>query len=303
MANRNQKRRRRGGYGFSFNLTGPGTFFTLGIIAVVVGLGVLMTRGVVPKQSLSDPPQTGELEVIKETPAPDEKRLQLRTIKFKECASTITIDLLLDKSGSMDELTPSNTTKLSRLQDAVLELASSANDESIIGVQTFSGDSIINNIPISYYKDIKSTFASTIRSIRASSSTPTHDALAFSYNILKEAIPKFPKDRKFNFIFISDGAPCPGIGCPTQPGDNQDPRLYTPNPADQIKELGVTVYSLGIFSVTDRSQVFQLEDLLKSIATSPDHYYAANTGDEVKSLLKQISNRICQSQITPTPEQ
>lgn len=302
MANK----RKRGGFGFSVNLTGPGTVFTLGIIALSIGMGVLFARGPAPKAILSDPGETGDIEIVEETPDPAQKGLQLKTLKFKECASTVTIDLLLDKSTSMDEFTPSGITKLSRLIEAVLELAGNANDESIIGVQSFTTGSITNDVPISYYKDIKSTFASTIRSIQTLNATPTHDALAFSYNILKEAIPRFPPDRKFNFIFISDGAPCPGIGCPqniTPNTPDQDPRLYTPNPAAQIKELGVIVYSIGIFSQKDRAQVFVLEDLLKSIATSPDHYYAANSGDDVKRLLKEISNRICQSQVTPTPTQ
>ncbi len=283
--------RRRGGFGFAVNLTGPGTVFTLGFIALAIGMGILLTRGVTPRSVLSDPGETGELEVVIETPAPDQKGLQLKTLKFKECGSTVTIDLLLDRSGSMADRTPSGQMKMTRLQQAVGELLTNAKDESIIGIQSFDSGSIRPDVPISYYKDVKAIALPRVQAMRPGGTTPTHDALVLSLQELRDAIPKFPADRKFNFIFISDGQPVPS---------SQDPRLFTPNPVDEIKNLGVTVYSLGIFD-GNQSQNPTLADLLKSIATSPDHYFAANTADDTKKLLTQISNRICNSQITPTP--
>lgn len=297
--------KKKTGFGYSpVNLTGPGTIFTLAFIAIAVGLGLLLTRGITPSSTLTTPGETGELEIIQETPIPGQKGLQLKTLKFKECASTVTIDLLLDKSTSMGDLTPSGISKLARLKEAVLELVAGAKDESIIGVQSFTTGAITNDVPVAYYKNNKSTFATTINSLRTLSATPTHDALAFSYTVLSDVLNGtwYPKDRKMNFIFISDGAPCPGVGCigNNSLGPDQDPRLFTPNPADQIKALGVTVYSLGIFSQQDRAQAFELEDLLKNIATSPDNYYAATSGDDVKRLLQQISNKICASTSPPT---
>jgi uncharacterized protein YegL len=289
--------KKRGGYGIGINLTGPGTIFTLGFIALAVGMGLLLSRGVTPKSTLSDPGQGQEYELISETPDPAQKGLQLKTLKFKECANTVTIDLLLDRSGSMNDPTPSGQTKLSRLQEAVSALVKDAKDTSIIGFQSFSSDTqgivpiLANDVPISYYKDVKSIFQAKLNALNANGGTPTHDALEFSYNILKDSIPNFPKDRKFNFIFISDGEPNPV---------SQDPRLFNPNPADQIKQLGVNVYSLGIFDGNQNNNPI-LAGLLKSVASTPDQYYAANTGDDVKRLLTQISQKICDQEPTPTP--
>lgn len=283
--------RRGAGYGFGMNLTGPGTIFTLGFIGIALGLGILLTRGITPKSTLTDPGETGDVEMIIEAPDPNNKsNLQLKTIKFRECGSTVTIDMLLDRSGSMDNRTPTGETKISRLKEAVLSLLEKAHDTSIIGIQSFDSGSILNDIPISYYKDVKADIPVKLKAMSPGGSTPTHDALDFSLNVLREAIPKFPKERKFNFILISDGAPVPAT---------QDPRLFTPNPADEIKALGVEVYTLGIFSVNQTDPA--LSDLLKSIASKPENYYAANTGDDVKELLKQISNRICSQEISPTP--
>ncbi len=289
MAN---NRRRAAGWGFSPSLTGPGTVFTLAFITVAIGMGVLLSRGITPSSTLTEPEDKDvEVELVLETPIPGQKGLQLKTLKFKECASTVTMDLLLDRSGSMGRLTPSGTTKIDRLKEAVTELMSKAQDTSIVGFQSFDSFSITDDVPISYYRDVKGIIPGKIAALDDGGSTPTHDALAYSLEKLKEATAKFP-DRNFNFIFISDGAPCPGIDCPGQPGGDQDPRLFTPNPADEIKKLGVNVYSLGIYEAGQANLPF-LEELLKSVASSPDNYYAATSADDTKRLLSQISNRIC----------
>ncbi len=287
----NMANRKHGGFGFSPSLTGPGTIFTLAFIALSVGMGLLFSRGVAPKSTLTDLPDSDtEVELVIETPIPGQKGLQLKTLKFKECGSSVTIDLMLDTSGSMGDRTPSGQTKISRLREAVGELISNAKDTSIIGIQAFSTGNIREEVPVSYFKDVKGMITGRINSLSPGSTTPTHDALAFSRDVLKTAIPKFPTDRKFNFIFVSDGQPVP---------DSQDPRLFTPNPADEIKALGVTVYTLGIFDSGQQSNP-KLSDLMKSIATSPDNYYAASNADETKKLLAQISNKIC-NQETPSP--
>ncbi len=295
------KNKRRGGYGFTVSLTGPGTIFTIGFITVAIGMGLLLARGVAPKNMYSDPGPTGDLEVIPEPPDPEQKGLQLKTIKFKECASTLTVDFLVDKSDSMNLLTSSKVSKLARLKEAIKELIGTTQDDSIIGIQSFTTGSITNDVPIAYYRDTKSTIMAKVDAIGGRSSTPTYEALTFSYNHLKESIPKFPADRKFTFIFISDGGPCPGFACPGNVGADQDPRIYSPNPADQIKALGVDVFSLGIFSPDERQYVFQMETLLRSIASKPENYYAAESADDVKRLLSTITSRLCTGASTPTP--
>jgi hypothetical protein len=275
---------------------------TLYLLLIIVILGAYLMVG-----GLSDfrnsPVDNSPLgEVINDPPGAGYDNLQLQTIRFKQCASQVTIDLLLDVSGSMDFPTETNVSKISRLKEAVSNLTNKMGDSSIIGIQTFRGigeidlqASLTDLVPISYYSDVKNTLLSKINSIFANGSTPTHDALAFSFDKLEEAQSKFP-DRKFNFILISDGAPCPGVGCPDHPaslaGNNQDPREFTPNPANQIKDLGINVYTIGIY---DRNQAkdTNLENLLIDTASKRGNYFNAGAGDAVKNLLNVIAEKIC----------
>ncbi|MEK7558877.1 MAG: vWA domain-containing protein [Patescibacteria group bacterium] len=287
------------------------------ILGVVFMGSLVMIGGLLPSERKPPPPnyQTGELATSPGSSS--EPGLQLKTLKFKNitptptptvtsapipsatpipCKNSLTVDFLLDITGSMTSFTPSGFTKVSRLKEAVLAMTQNLTDDSIIGIQAFnsriiSRPDIMDVIPIAYFRDVKRNIPSEINLLVAEGGTPTRNALVFSYNKLAEAIPRFP-GRKFNFILISDGAPCPGAGCPGNSGANQDPRLFTPNPADQIKNLGVTVYTVGVYDAAQAEDP-RLSDLLKSIASSPSNYYHARSADEIQSLLTAITGTIC----------
>jgi len=273
-----------------------GSSFRIVIIflLIIVGASALLTGGILPKITKSVPPNQGQ-EYIPITPAPGENsqgssNLQIKTFGFKSpspipqnCAETITVDFLLDRTGSMTSLTPTGKRKIERLKEAVLELTGKLDDASVVGIQSFSTGNITNDVPISYYKDVKTLIPTKVNALNAGGTTPTHDALAYSYGVLQEALPRF-KDRKFNFILISDGQPVP---------DSQDPRLFNPNPADQIKALGVNVFTLAVYDSSQANDP-KLRDLLKSIASKPENYYEAQNADDIARLLTQISTKLCQ---------
>ncbi len=252
------------------------------LLIIIVLASIFFVGGISFKPSLVNPDTANVYVPIPAIPSDSYNTLQLKTLNFKGCSGTITVDFLLDRTGSMSSLTPSGKTKIQRLKEAVLDLTSKLTDDSVVGIQSFSSLGITNDVPISYYKDVKNIIPNKVNELSANGSTPTHDALAFSYERLQEAIPQF-KDRQFNFILISDGAPVPST---------QDPRLFNPNPADQIKNLGVNIITLAVY---DRSQAKdpKLRDLLKSIASKPENYYEAENADELKRLLESISSKLC----------
>ena len=272
-------------------------FVTILLLFVVIILGIFLSGGISPKFAPAD---QGEGAILDESTLPGknpEESLQLKTFKFKECKSNMTVSLMLDHTGSMADKTPTGESKLQRLKEAILTLLGKMNDESVVGIQSFHTPSpntnvIREEVPISYFKDVKGIVADKINALNANGATPTHDALVFSRNVLQEAIPRFT-GRTFNFIFISDGAPCPGIGCPNTAGPNQDPRGYNPNPADQIRALGVNVYALAIYD-KGQSGDPNLAGLMRSIASKPENYFAAETADDTTRLLSAITEKICQ---------
>jgi uncharacterized protein YegL len=263
-------------------------------LLLIAGAGALLAGGVSPKLNNSIPPNQGQ-EFTPINPSPGaanqgKNSLQLETIGFKGCSGSVTVDFLLDRSGSMVNLTPTGQAKISRLKEAVLDLTSKFDNNAVIGIQSFSSKSIENDVNVSYYKDVKTLIVNQVNSYSADGQTPTHDALALSYSVLQNAVTRFP-GRKFNFILISDGEPVP---------DSQDPRLFNPNPADQIKALGVNVFALAVYDSSQASNP-KLSDLLKSIVSKPANYYEAQSADQIASLLQGISGKLCDSPATPSP--
>ncbi len=274
MANK----RKRGGYGFSVNLTGPGTVFTIGIIALSIGMGVLFARGPAPKVILSDPGETGDIEIVEETPDPAQKGLQLKTLKFKECSAITAVSMQLDITGSMGSY-------LNDLKSAVLTFTNPLHDESVIGIQAYNEyNSRVIVVPISYNKDVKDYIPPRVNSLIADGGTPSYDALIFSGELLAEAIPQFP-DREFNYIFFSDGNPNVG------PSTEAD----IASAAQTIKDQGVTVYAIGLGQVRP--------NIINAIASSPDKAVIVQSSKDLERVYKEIAKRICDSQSTPTPAQ
>lgn len=274
-----------------------------GILVLLLGVvivGAFFLVGGIPQLPLSQTDQSGTVELVAETPGAGRSNLQLQTLKFRNCTNIVSVDLLLDRSGSMKYKTLSGEKKIKRLTQAVQALADNLTDQSIFGFQSFSGEagrdiSLTNDVPISYFKDVKKIIPQKLKDLTPDGATPTSDALKFSLPLLREAVVKYP-DRKFNFIFVSDGNPQPS---------SQDPRLpqNAPNPADEIKKLGVSVYTVGVYGINGdisspdygklESKNSTLTELLKSLASRPENYYEASTGDEITQILSQISNKIC----------
>lgn len=272
------RNRRRGGYGFSVNLTGPGTFFTLGMIAIVIGLGLLLTRGVTPRGALSDPGETGELEIIREETPSDQKGLQLRALKFKECAATAAVTMQLDITGSMGPY-------INDLKRAVLSFTDPLSDESVIGIQAYSSSNpYVVVVPVSLYKDVKDFVRPRILSLQTGGGTPSYDALIFSGQILQDALPRFP-DRQFNFIFFSDGNPNVG------PSTDAD----IARAAQTIKDQGVTVWAIGLGGVNP--------NVIRVVASDPDKAVIVTRSQDLERVYKEIAQKICNSQVSPTPSQ
>lgn len=269
--------RRRGGWGFTPSLTGPGTVFTLAFISLAIGMGVLLSRGITPSNVLTEPDDKDvEVEIVPETPIPGQKGLQLKTIKFRECAATTAVTMQLDITGSMGGY-------MNDLKRAVLSFTDKLSDQSVIGIQAYNSlNSRVVVVPVSYYGDIKSLLRSRVLSLSADGNTPTYDALIFSGEVLKEAIPRFP-DRKFNFIFFSDGNPNEG---PSTPAD-------IAQAAQTIKDQGVTVYSVGLGGVNP--------EIIRVVASSPDKAVIARRSADLERIYGEIQQKICQSQLSPTP--
>ncbi len=292
---------KKSGFGFSpVSLTGPGTAFTLGFIGLAIGFGILLSRGVTPKSTLTDPGQDQSYEMVIETPAPNaQKGLQLKTIKFKECADKAAVGLLVDRSGSMG-------TKMNDLKSALTTFTGSLGAKSVIGMTSFSSNDdgatrVTEDVPFSRYLDVKAQVSQAIQNLRGLGSTNTRAAFTFMKDKIVAAQKKFP-DNTFALIFLSDGVP------QTNPRDctsgreynthcyanSEDPTQGT-DLSQEIKDEKIRIFSIALYNANYPEDMYFLPDmknLLQKIASTDSYYETPNTS-ELKQIYKDIAQKIC----------
>jgi len=297
---------------------------TLYVLLTVIILGAFFLAGGVPKFDFSPTDGTPAGEVVLETPDPQRDSLQLKTLRFKNCASTAAVDFLVDTSGSMRD-----GGKMQNIRDALSSFASNFNDKSVTGIRRFSSDDYHYCAPhpiterltqIDFYGSNKNSYASTINSFCADGATNTRSAFAAELDDLRNAVSdqKF-KDYNFNLVFISDGIPevygsghsgaCTGAEpyqfCALSKGacrcfvDDQDPTT-NPQIAQQVQALktingkNVRVFSVLVFDpVSDGPFESKLTNMMQAIASTPSDFYKTSDPATIKNIYSQISNKIC----------
>lgn len=284
------------------------TFIVL--IGIIILASIMLVNGIFPKyqQTPMDTSNSTATFVPDLTGySPGSKALQLGTIPMKQCNSVMAADLVLDRSGSMND-----SNKLVELKKAVSFFIGKLSDDDPIGIQTFATD-VTDDVPIAKYGDVKTEVSTTIANMRASGATSTRDALILAENELSKAVPQYP-DRKFVMILATDGIPesqtfinhcmadrsaadcqanCQGNGISMRCfAPNQDPTV-PPDISQQIKALGVQIYSIAILDAKDARFNTQLMKLLKTVA-SPNSFYIAPSSSDLSTIYQQIGSQMCQ---------
>jgi hypothetical protein len=299
---------------------GIGYLYVLVAMFLIIGAGTLLSGGFVPvdPNGPGGPPtlppyfNSADYGVQKKifpsnADRPADKNLQLKTFKVNTCGQKTAIDFLIDTSGSMKL-----DGKIGKEKDALKALTKQLTNKSVIGMHTFSKNAR-EEVPISFYGDVKDQVAQKIEGLEPDRETRTRDGFSLVKQKLTEVISanKYP-GYSYNLVLLTDGVPeippeqprtCYFEAFdPTYNGNRcfakeQDPRIPTNLPAD-IKGMGVTIYSVGIFSQTSTDKQFYpyLSSLLKEIATSPDHYYESIEGGNLDKILNEVLNNICEEQ-------
>lgn len=305
-----------GGLGGPMGPVGPrgglGYLYVLMFMFVAIAGATVMTGGAAPidPNGPGGPPTLppyfsteGEEQQQLIIPSSTNKKdqLQLKTFLINTCGQTVAIDFLLDVSGSMklDD-------KMGKMKTALQAFTGKLGGTSAIAIQTFSAETI-DRVPFDYYRNNKPKVNATIASLRPDGYTSTRDGLTMARDKLGAAIEanKFP-GYKYYLILMTDGVPeTPShTGClVTVPDDNirercfakdQDPR-GPPNISSEIKAMGVTVYSIGIYSQSGSDKQLEpyLEALLKDVATDDAHYFSSPNASNLSTVLGSILKDIC----------
>ncbi len=237
-----------------------------------------------------------------------DNNLQLKTFNVSNCGQNSAMIFLVDTSGSMKFAGKMDNTK-----KAVRYFLENLGGKSVVGLYTFSKD-VKEEVPINYYKDAKPELEREINSMKPDGWTRTRDGMAMVKDKIKEQIDeKAYPGYKWNLILMTDGVPeiMPPRSCYVETPDpntapiqrcfarEQDPRVPT-NIASDIKQMGVGIYSVNIYSPSYPSDAVlfpYLETLMKEVASPPTetHYFNSINGGNLDKILEDIVANICTS--------
>lgn len=283
----NKKPYKKGSNGFKFILI---------FIGIVVLGGMLFANGAFPSFEKSIPlPLNPDSELQTPNASSGQSNLQLQTFGFKDCGKLVAIDLLVDSSGSMG-----SGSKMLQLQNGLREMTSQYPDNGVIGMQMFNAPDYTppngakELVPISLYKNVKSQISSAINGLIPNGATYSKNAFEFVRPKLQAAKTAFP-DYKINLIFVSDGVPeAYSPPNPPPPGPGRFNPVQDPSSVAQlVKSDGIRIFSIAYLDQTDQTDNTKLEQLMTNVASSADDFYKAPTSNEITSILKQITAKIC----------
>ena len=245
--------------------------------------------------------------------------LQLRTFGVNNCGQNAAILFVIDTSGSMSFAGKMNNTK-----KALHYFINNIGGKEVVGIDTFSAN-VKTAIVMDYFNNNKNAVSQVIDGLTPGGWTVTRDAMQQAYGQLKQAITydDFP-GYAYNLILMTDGVPespdsmndcevtvpdpnlANGIRCFAR---KQDPRIPV-NIPDEIKNLGVNIYTINVYSPSypsDKLLFPYLDKLLKNISSSPisTHYFISTNASNLSDILHNINNNICYGNfngfVKPTP--
>lgn len=272
------------------------------ILILVVFFSTMLVGGLfdypVPKSILSVPTHN-PVQVYNETYNKNNS-LQIANLRvFPEatvaCTPTdkIAVDFLLDTSGSMERFD-----REAKLKRALLGVSSFIQSDTIIGIQQFSGDTTKEVIKISPFGSVAAnnngkSYDELINTMKIGGGTPMRQGFKITRDTLRIAInnPVY-KTFKWYLILIADGGPNKG----------EDPRQAARNETvsyvDQIKQMDVTIFTIGIQldDPDNKGGTYQdRQNLMREIATGGNYFYEVKDSEvnALESVFDRIANEVC----------
>lgn len=201
----------------------------------------------------------------------------------KVCQAPVDVSLILDRSGSMSFLGENPPQPLTDVKNSAIEFAKqlSENDQlSMVSFATTASEPIDFNLSGNISEAIQSIESMQIFS-NGIQHTNIGDGILKAGNELNSSRHRNGSEKVM--ILLTDGV----ATHPQMQGDSSHPESYALSVAEQMKNSGIYVFSIGL------GKDINLE-FLSNIASTPQDSYLAPTARDLVGIYSQIATKICQ---------
>lgn len=207
----------------------------------------------------------------------------------KICERPSNVVLLLDKSGSMAEISQNPPEPLNTAKEAAISFVKELGVNDTIGVISFATEAK-KPIDMLLTDDLASA-EKAINLVEIEKNgvqyTNIYDALHSAWQEL--ATPRVKENSAKVIILLTDGvATYPkNPNGKTEADDTKYAESLALKEAIEIKKDNVTIYVIGLGDKIN-------ESFLRQVASEEENYFFAPTADDLKNIYKRISSSICQ---------
>jgi Mg-chelatase subunit ChlD len=201
---------------------------------------------------------------------------------YTECEAPTDVMLVIDRSGSMGFDSPNPPQPLTDVKNAALAFVDQLKLKDQAGLVTFATEASqpIDSTLTGNFNFLKERIENVTIATNGTQHTNIADGLAKALQELSSI--RHRVDSKKTIVLLIDGI----ASHPQKPGDERYPEVYAEEVAQEAKQSGVEIYAIGLGNDVNHN-------FLRSISSSPQHYYSASTGKNVATIYNQIAHAMC----------
>jgi len=197
------------------------------------------------------------------------------------CESPVDTVLLLDRSGSMADVSKNPPQPLTDVKMAAEDFLANLQTEDKVAVISFANTgSDPADFPLSLDKNSgKSAIDGISIDTKTGQNTNIADAFAKARSVLESTV---DPNRKQVVVLLTDGVPT----VPTKSGIPEFPQISAQDESRKLRDENVSIFTIGLGDKID-------SQFLKSISSNKDSYFEAPTGATLQSIYRSIATQIC----------
>jgi hypothetical protein len=201
------------------------------------------------------------------------------------CAAPTDVVVVMDRSGSMRSDGDEPPQPLTLAKDAARSFITQLASTDQVGYVSFAtnASSPIDHVLSKDFGSIDMAVENT--AIATSGLQYTNIAEALGAALLELRSSRARKDAKPAIVFLTDGDPTYPKN-PEDGGDVEYPKTQAMAAAQNIKDAGISLYVIGLGDEVKT-------EYLSTLASFPEYYYGAATGEDLSRIYGEIATTIC----------
>jgi Mg-chelatase subunit ChlD len=203
-------------------------------------------------------------------------------IRESVCGYPVDVALVIDRSGSMDDLSPNPPQPLTDVKNTALYFLNQLGKNDHYSLVSFANEAS-QPIDAGLGADINST-KNAVNNISIKTDVVQNTNIGAGIFAARDELNSVRHREKADkaLVLLTDGVPT----IPLKSGVKDYPKTYAIEAAQSARESGISVYTIGLGKDVDI-------DLLRKLATSTEEAYFAPTTKELNSIYNQIATKIC----------